>query len=441
MIIGSRGVWRLAGAMAVLTAVLAPSVARGAVRYASPTGAATPPACAQATPCGLDDAINGTGVTAGDVIRLLPGTYDLGGSAQGVYTPVTIEGEPGAAVPLIQNDGETSFSVEAGGIGSVLRGLKIAVNDYAGGAALRVNGPAGSATFERVHVTATGTTLFGVQLAGTMRDSVVDFRGASFGGGIVTCCGGATIRNVTAIGSSPGTYGIVMYDGYGQIQTATIRNTIARGTAAGIRVEGSNDGGLVTADVASSNFDTATETILGDDALVLGAGNQTGSPLFADAAAGDFRQLPGSPTIDAGDPAGISAQDFDGQPRAMGPAPDIGADEAPDGATLLTLAPGKLKRARTLRIPASCGLDCNVAMASRLVLKGSSGGARSSRVIGLKVASGSLSGGAPGSIVLSLKKSAVKALKGAKKAKLNVTASVTGQLGFTGTEQTSYRFK
>jgi hypothetical protein len=56
--------------------------------------------------------------------------------------------------------------------------------------------------------------------------------------------------------------------------------------------------------------------------------NQTGEPLFADAAAGDFRQYLGSPTINAGALDGFSGgHDLDGEPRTMGAAPDIGADE------------------------------------------------------------------------------------------------------------------
>ncbi len=49
---------------------------------------------------------------------------------------------------------------------------------------------------------------------------------------------------------------------------------------------------------------------------------------------GDEHLMPGSPCIDAGGPgvAGLGAGDIDGQPRAWGLAPDIGADEVvPDG--------------------------------------------------------------------------------------------------------------
>ena len=59
-----------------------------------------------------------------------------------------------------------------------------------------------------------------------------------------------------------------------------------------------------------------------------GEGNQSAAPLFANPAANDLHQLPGSPTIDAGiiDPA-LGRSDPDGDLRLLGAAPDIGADE------------------------------------------------------------------------------------------------------------------
>jgi len=58
-----------------------------------------------------------------------------------------------------------------------------------------------------------------------------------------------------------------------------------------------------------------------------GAHDISADPLLVDPAHGDFHLIPGSPCIDAGDPVHYPAIDFEGDPRPLGSAPDIGADE------------------------------------------------------------------------------------------------------------------
>jgi hypothetical protein len=48
---------------------------------------------------------------------------------------------------------------------------------------------------------------------------------------------------------------------------------------------------------------------------------------FVDPASFDLHLKPGSPAIDAGDPASFPGADIDGQRRPIGAAPDAGADE------------------------------------------------------------------------------------------------------------------
>ena len=64
--------------------------------------------------------------------------------------------------------------------------------------------------------------------------------------------------------------------------------------------------------------------------LTWGFGNIESSPLFVDPGAGDYHLAPGSPAINAGDPAfvaDVGETDLDGDPRVVGQYVDIGSDE------------------------------------------------------------------------------------------------------------------
>ena len=60
---------------------------------------------------------------------------------------------------------------------------------------------------------------------------------------------------------------------------------------------------------------------------IQGTGALHADPAFIDAEVGDYHIGPGSAAIDAGTDAGVTP-DAGGDPRLIGPAPDIGADEA-----------------------------------------------------------------------------------------------------------------
>jgi len=107
-----------------------------------------------------------------------------------------------------------------------------------------------------------------------------------------------------------------------------LRNVIARGGPGGHSLvsRAVNAGTTAKITVGYSNWlDGSTDGA--GASIVDGGGNQSSAPAFVNAAAGDYRQAAGSPTIDTGlDEAINGAFDVDGDPRQLGGI-DIGADE------------------------------------------------------------------------------------------------------------------
>jgi hypothetical protein len=161
----------------------------------------------------------------------------------------------------------------------------------------------------------------------TFTDALIQATGT----GIHAYHGQATLRNVTVVG---GAVGISASGSQTNGPAAVVAglNVIARGaTPAADAVGGPPDGchfafcppapGRV--ELSHSNVRTPASAN-----VVLGAGMQSADPRFASAT--DLRLRPGSPAEDAGTSAGVdSATDVDGEARAQGAAPDIGADELP----------------------------------------------------------------------------------------------------------------
>ncbi|MCS7179509.1 MAG: DUF5123 domain-containing protein [Anaerolineae bacterium] len=127
----------------------------------------------------------------------------------------------------------------------------------------------------------------------------------------------ATLIHNTLVGSGTG-YGV-----YGYYATLYLTNTIvASATTWGIY-----------------NHTPANTTIYADHTLfsntpnhassgVVSTNEITGDPRFVDPAGGDFHIGAGSAALDVGATTGVTT-DIDGDPRPIGPAPDIGADERP----------------------------------------------------------------------------------------------------------------
>ena len=150
-------------------------------------------------------------------------------------------------------------------------------------------------------------------------------------------------RHVTAVGDgSADSHGADAAAGVaGRIATINVRDSTLQGFANALFRNASD--GTANLSVAYSNYPAAsvssTNTGAARARVTTGAGNLDTNPLFTNAAAGNFRLLPASPLIEAGDPAPLgptdSATDLAGRARiadadANGTArSDMGAYERP----------------------------------------------------------------------------------------------------------------
>jgi hypothetical protein len=137
----------------------------------------------------------------------------------------------------------------------------------------------------------------------------------------------ATLTNVTASAAGAGDpRGIFIFaqpPGPAEL-TIGASNVIARGSfdLTAIATAGSAAITLVNSNYDNENEAGGTITDPGTQ------GGQTAAPLFVDAAAGDFHQQPGSPTVDAGlNLPSLGSLDLDREPRLQNGTVDIGADE------------------------------------------------------------------------------------------------------------------
>jgi hypothetical protein len=309
--------------VAALLAVASTSPAASAAmqRYASPTGSGDD--CSSAKPCDIRKAVEGA--SAGDEVIVAPGDYELTATLDATKG-ITIHGVTGEPRPLLEFSGPGQEGVDL--TDGTLRYVRI--EQAAGTYALGVL----DSTVDQV--IARGPDLPGVTtvwVADSMfRNSIVVAPGVN---GIavqttsIVVPRSGTYRNVTAI--APGTGGIALLAWAGNTTGHTnvlARNVIARGGPGGysLKAHVGNPAASATITVDHSNWLGGLK-VGAQAAIVDGGGNQTAAPYFVDAAAGDYRQANGSPTIDAGLSEFVDGPlDADGDPRQIGPI-DIGADE------------------------------------------------------------------------------------------------------------------
>lgn len=318
----------LSGVVAGLLALAFAPASDGAQRFASPAGTGT--TCEPASPCALSEAIENA--QTDDEVVVTAGSYSLPTNATVPFgaEDVHVHGDFGGPMPRITGS-FTGSLIQLGGTGGRLSYLDL-VNDYGSAVAVGASCPNGG-RIERVRATAIGPGGIGIYQFEdcVVRDSLARAVGskavglASYGQNGLP----GVARNVTAIATgdeSVGVQGGTTILAGAQSHKVELQNTIASGEGADLTAFANAVYQVATTiSVSTSNYDDV-ETDPGAS-IVDGGGNQTAAPLFLNAAAGDFREAAGSPTIDAGSAGDLGALDPDGIARILGPAPDIGAFE------------------------------------------------------------------------------------------------------------------
>ncbi len=325
-----RCVGRVVG-LAGLSLLIAASSASAAARFASPTGSGT--ACTQAQPCEIVTAVNDA--MNNDDITIEPGTY---GSPTPLTTTLddggntlTIHGEAGQPRPVIIT--QAGYGIELLGANSSVSDLDL--EDTAGTNGIYVSGLY-KATIDHVISHVSAANAVACYPSGTVTDSVCWSSGPSGTAAtlLVLLSGSATLRNDTLIASGSGGMAVAANAIDGSTMTLNLTNTIARGVGADISAStDSNPKSMAIVNADHSNYANVQISNEGGGSTtsVTPAGsatNQTGAPLFVNAAAGDFHEAEGSPTIDAGiNGPEDGSTDLDGNLRALPARLTCGAPE------------------------------------------------------------------------------------------------------------------
>lgn len=311
---------------AVIATLGLPTGALAAVRYASPSGGATP-GCPQAQPCSLATAISGA--AAGDEVIVGSGTYSVAAKIESTV-PLSVHGIPGQPLPrIIGAPGVVPLALPAPSVS--LGYLAVEATESSLGAVAAFGS---GDVFDHLELAGHGIATLalrpGIQF--TLTDSLLTSDGetaALFVQGVAS--GSPQLRNDTLIATGPGSVGLSLFV-TNPAATVTIdaTNVIAEGTKFDAEA-GATAGGTAAIAFDHSNLDASKGT-------VTATASQTAPPLFVNAAGGDYREAASSPTVNGGidDPAN-GATDLAGDPRALpafltcgSPAPaitDIGAYE------------------------------------------------------------------------------------------------------------------
>jgi hypothetical protein len=308
-------------ALALALPALAPASAL-ATRYVTETGSSANNCQSIAAGCDLVTAIEGNGgnfPSVGEEVIIEPGTYSMSSEILEGATDLDIHGVLGQPRPVINQADPLGHLQFSSGTLSYL--------DFEGGATNVVQQSGG--LMDRVLVRAASSGNFACQCyGGLIRNSVFISTGGTAALG-VTSNGGTSaleIRNVTTIATDSSAYALATSHSGGGTVSYDAYNVIARNIDGGVDIAAFGPSSTLT--LHHSNYSTKS---VGGGGVVQdapGDTHQSATPVFTNAAADDFSEATGSPTIDAGltDPLN-GPLDFAGNPRSAGGSTDIGAYE------------------------------------------------------------------------------------------------------------------
>jgi hypothetical protein len=358
--------WLLAAASVGSLAV--PAAASATIRFAAPGGTASDAACLTDTgpACSIGTAAGGPDVTGADEAVILPGHYsdaDLDGDANLPtdhsvrVTAGSVHGQFGdrPVITAVSDLGPGAFVVNSG---TTLSSVEIDAADSARD--ITVLGGVIDGVVARTSRGGSFACNVGGGSLAVIRDSFCFSDGVdsvALGSSLLSSTGTHTVRlrHVTAVATAPDSDGLFFQARGGGVNLSVdATSVIAGGGLSDVRAQGlsnadpplPNTGGNVSIALDHSNYAaTATRTDTGGGTATItpaGSGtNQLADPLLA----GDgYHELAGSPTLEHGAVDTVSGtMDVDGQNRAIGQAPDIGADEkAFPTTTALSCAPNPL---------------------------------------------------------------------------------------------------
>lgn len=300
-------VWR-AGLSALLIMLALPVGASAANRYAASSGGSAV-GCPKTEPCSLAYAVTAAG--SGDEVVVEPGTYNVTATIV-ASVPLAIVGETVRDKPRIIGAAGVTPLESADAL--TLRDLAIEGSESPLGTVFATGN---GSIFDHLELFAHGKDALALRPGNnfTLTDSLLVAENGADSSGLFlqgTEPGEAFARNDTVIASGSKSVAIGLYVTREKPPTTVAIHAVnVIANAETDASAGANGGSTGVIGFDHSNLDTMTGGVTASE-------SQTAPPAFVDAAASNFREAAGSPTIDAGinDPAN-GETDLDGEPRAL----------------------------------------------------------------------------------------------------------------------------